>query len=163
MKSAYALLLAVGAAVGLAGCATARRVDLEAERRALMDADRAFSDDTAKRGVEGWTAWFAEDGVMLPAGAPLAEGKAAIRARMARSLTYPGFSLVWQPLRAEVSASGDLGYTLGRFEASTTDKSGQRTVLQRGKYVSIWKKQPDGSWKVAVDVGNAGDPSAPEG
>lgn len=160
MKSTDVLLVTYCAAAALAGCAP--RVDVEAERRALMDADRAFADATATRGVDGWTAFFTDDGVMLPAGAPLTEGKPAIRARMARSLTYPGFSLLWQPLRAEVSRSGDLGYTIGRFEASTTSKTGERTVLQRGKYVSIWRKQKDGSWKVAVDIGNPGDPNGPE-
>jgi len=147
-------------AFALAGCMP--RVDVEAEKRALLEADRAFAQATKERGLNGWLAGFAENGVMLPPNAPLTEGRAALRERMARALGYPGYSLTWQPLRAELSRSGDLGYTLGRFEASVT-RNGERVVLQRGKYVSVWRKQKDGAWKVEVDISNPGDPTAPEG
>ncbi|HLL53542.1 MAG TPA: DUF4440 domain-containing protein [Myxococcaceae bacterium] len=136
--------------------------DAETARRALLDADRAFADATAKRGVEGWTSWFTANGVMLPLNGPLVEGHAAIRDLMRRSLGFPGFRLEWQPLRAEVSRAGDLGYTIGRFEASTL-RNGERIVLQRGKYLSVWRKQPDGGWKVEADISNPGEPTSPEG
>ena len=141
----------------LGGCV--HRVDVEVERRSLMDADRTFAEDTARHGAKGWASWFTEKGVMLPSGEPITEGREAIRASMARSLSYPGFSLTWQPLRAEVSQGGDLGYTVGRFEAAVV-KNGERSVLQRGKYVTVWRRQQDGTWKVELDVGNPGDPEA---
>ena len=62
--------------------------------------------------------------------------------------------LTWSPVAADISASGDLGYTYGTFEFRSKDKEGKETV-NHGKYMSVWKKQADGSWKVAVDMGNA--------
>lgn len=158
MRFSAALLCGVCAAAA-PGCV--RRVDPDAERRALMAADRAFAEETARRGVAGWTSYFAPNGLMLPVGGPLVEGHAAIRDHMRRSLGYPGFRLEWEPLRAELSEAGDLGYTIGRFEASTL-RNGERVVLQRGKYLSVWRKQADGTWKVEADISNPGEPTAPE-
>jgi ketosteroid isomerase-like protein len=62
--------------------------------------------------------------------------------------------LTWTPVGADISASGDLGYTYGTFEFRSKDKDG-KPIIEHGKYTSIWKKQKDGSWKVALDMGNA--------
>ena len=62
--------------------------------------------------------------------------------------------LTWSPVGADIAASGDLGYTWGTFEFHSKDKDG-KDVVDQGKYMSVWKKQADGSWKVAVDMGNA--------
>ena len=62
--------------------------------------------------------------------------------------------LTWTPVGADISASGDLGYTYGTYEFSSKDKDG-KTVVDHGKYTSIWKKQGDGSWKVVLDMGNS--------
>ncbi len=61
-----------------------------------------------------------------------------------------GATLTWEPQAAEVARSGDLGYTYGLYTVTTKDTSFQ------GTYVSIWKKQKDGSWKFVLDTGNPG-------
>lgn len=133
-----------------AGCAhTAARTD----PKLLLDADRAFAADVAKRGIDGWVDAFAPDGVTLPAGAPLTVGRAAIREHMAPAFATPGFRLDWTPQRAD--AQGDLGYTIGLFEAHSRDKNGNDSIT-RGKYLTVWKRQPDGTWKVAADIGTPG-------
>jgi ketosteroid isomerase-like protein len=58
--------------------------------------------------------------------------------------------LEWEPIRAEVSESGELGWTTGTSRAIRAQ--GER----RGRYITIWRKQPDGSWKVSADLGNQG-------
>jgi ketosteroid isomerase-like protein len=62
--------------------------------------------------------------------------------------------LIWTPVGADISASGDLGYTYGNYEFHSKDKDGKAAV-EYGKYTSIWKLQKDGSWKVVLDMGNA--------
>ena len=124
------------------------------ERKDLVQADRDFDKATAETGVEGWVSYFAEDGQMFPAGAEIVSGRQAIREAMAPAFKNPGFSLRWKPLGAEVSHAGDLGYTYGTYVAKGPGPQGQ-TVERHGKYVSIWKKQTYGSWKVVVDIGNA--------
>jgi ketosteroid isomerase-like protein len=70
-------------------------------------------------------------------------------------LDKPDNRLTWEPAGGDVAASGDLGYTYGTFEFRSKDKDG-KPVVDHGKYTSIWKKQKDGSWKVVLDMGNAG-------
>ncbi|MGE0546165.1 MAG: hypothetical protein AB7O24_12355 [Kofleriaceae bacterium] len=110
----------------------------------LEAADRAFSADTAKRGVDGWIAAFEPGGAMMRRGQRI-EGHDAIRAAMTPVLGAG--RLTWTP-----SASGlaeTLGFTIGKatFEAATPADN------WRSSYVTIWRKQPDGSWKVWFDVG----------
>jgi len=63
--------------------------------------------------------------------------------------------LTWSPVGADISASSDLGYTWGSYEFRAKGKDGSAKV-EHGKYLTVWKKQADGNWKVAVDMGNAG-------
>jgi ketosteroid isomerase-like protein len=63
--------------------------------------------------------------------------------------TDSGLMLTWVPVKAEISLSGDLGYTFGNWELFV--KSSDTTLY--GNYVSIWKKQADGSWKYVLDAG----------
>lgn len=70
-----------------------------------------------------------------------------------------GSSLTWEPLQAEVSDAFDLGYTHGTFESRFPGPNGELSVTT-GKYLTVWRKQPDGSWKVAADIGNDDPPAA---
>ena len=118
-----------------------------------METDRAFNRATAARGIDGWVEFAAEDSAFMPEGAAFVRGKDAIRAFYAGMFSRKGFSLTWEPIEAFVAASGDLGYTLGRWKSTSLDAGG-KTVTGQGKYVTIWKKQADGAWKAVVDVGN---------
>jgi ketosteroid isomerase-like protein len=117
-----------------------------------MEADRAFDRTTAERGVEGWVSFFADDGAMIQAGVGEIRGLEEIRRSMAGA--FQGRSLRWGPLRADVSSSGDLGYTVGTYEARGPAGPEGEPQVARGMYVSIWKKQSDGRWKVVMDLGN---------
>ena len=65
----------------------------------------------------------------------------------------PGTSLTWRPVYASVAGSRDLGFTIG--EAIRTMRGPSGAAFQRfGKYLTIWQKQSDGTWKFVVDGGN---------
>ena len=64
-------------------------------------------------------------------------------------------SLTWTPVKAEMAASGDLGYTYGTFVFKANEKDGN-PVTHYGKYTTVWKKQREGTWRVALDMGNIG-------
>ncbi len=135
--------------VAFAACA--RSVDVAATRAALQDADRAFDRATSERRLDGWVDFFAEDGAMLAPGGPV-RGKLAIRDHMGRALSDTSFTLRWRPTVSDVGAAGDLGYTMGQYEARHRDEKGS-LVARTGTYLTVWKRQADGSWKVALDVG----------
>jgi ketosteroid isomerase-like protein len=58
-----------------------------------------------------------------------------------------------------MSPAGDMGYTWGHYEGHAKDKSGN-AVLTSGRYMTIWKKQSDGKWKVALDSSSEEPPAA---
>jgi len=133
----------------LTGCT--RAPDIAATRTALMEADRAFNRATAERRTDGWMEFFAEDaGLMRSAGT--LTGRAAIREDMAKAFADTSFTLTWEPRQADVGAAGDLGYTDGTYEARFRDAAGN-AAIRTGRYLTVWKKQADGSWKVVRDIG----------
>jgi len=121
----------------------------------IMQADLEFCHDTHARGVEGWVSWFAENGSML--GAKVSTGRDAIREQMKDFLSTPGLVFVWKPYHAEVLPSGDTGYTVGHSHTEYKDSQGV-LVSRNTSYITIWKKQKDGTWKVFADTGST-DPA----
>jgi ketosteroid isomerase-like protein len=133
-------------------------IDLDSERNTLMATDKAWSETIAD--TDAFLSFVADGAHFMPFGAPLAQGE-AIRTTWGGLTSMPGFGLEWQATSAEVAASGDIGYTIGTF-ALTFEQDGS-AMLTEGKYVTIWGKQVDGSWKVRVDCFNAnGPPTASE-
>jgi ketosteroid isomerase-like protein len=118
----------------------------------LMQVDRDFDAATARQGLDGWVSYFAEDGIMMPTGSDMVVGAKAIREYESKAFAVPGFALRWEPVEAGVS--GDLGYTYGLFKSARNGADGNQ-VFSYGKYVTIWRKQRDKSWRVALDIGNS--------
>lgn len=127
-------------------------VDATPDPSVLIDADRAFAAAVAEGGSEAWASWFADDGAMIQPGVGEIRGRDEILARMA-GLDEPGVLLSWEPLRAEIAASGELGWTTGSYRSVRPGADGE-VVTGRGRYVTIWRRQADGFWKVAIDLGN---------
>lgn len=119
----------------------------------LLEVDRAFNKRAQEVGVPAaFVEFAAEDAVMYRNGMDPIVGREAI----AKVLAPEAASiLIWKPLTADIAESGDLGYTRGSFTL-TTGPSADGTPGKgpfEGYYVSIWKKQPDGSWKWVFDNG----------
>lgn len=115
----------------------------------IFAADEEFNRVTGQLGAAGWVDFFAPDGRMVANGAEIT-GKEAIREAMEPYLS--AVRLEWRPTRAAARAGSDLGYTVGRYRA--TPKENPDSVIDTGTYVTIWERQADGSWKVALDVGS---------
>jgi len=109
-----------------------------------------FAADVAQHGHNAFIDHFAEDGVEIVDGGGI-NTKDDMRKQPAWA---EGTSLTWMPVKADMAASGDLGYTYGNYIYTAKNKEG-KLVTSYGKYTSIWKKQKDGHWKVVVDMGNS--------
>jgi ketosteroid isomerase-like protein len=140
----------------LAGCGTQseRPVPPRHERdaralEALLQADRDFAAAVARNGLEAWVATFGQDGLMLPPGGPVVAGQEAVKAFMAPAFSDPGFVLTWEPAGGSVAAAGDMGYTFGIYESRRTG-----AAPERGRYLTVWRLDGDGKWRVAADIGN---------
>jgi len=125
----------------------AARADDEAE---LLAADGAFA--TTPPDVDRFVEFFTLDGRFYPPGAPLAEGRQAIRDVVVELFSAPGFSLRWKATHAEASVDGSLGFTGGTFELGG-ERDGRPTRAV-GKYVTVWRKRADGRWSVVADIFN---------
>jgi ketosteroid isomerase-like protein len=133
----------------LLGCM--QNTDLEKERGNLIKTDLEFSKLSAeKNAAEAFYAHFAEDGIQLVPNSDPIRGRDAIKKEMSGG---GGFVLTWQPKYANVSKSGDIGYTWGIYK-TTVQISQSEKIERTGKYLTVWKKQKDGTWKVAADIGN---------
>lgn len=128
-----------------AGCRPSANV--EQERAALMTLDREWS--ASVKDLDKFMSYYAPDASLYAPGMPVLTGAGPIRDAMTKMSSAPGFALAFAPTRAEVSASGDVGYTTGTYQANMTG------TPEKGKYVSVWKKQPDSQWKVMEDIFNA--------
>jgi ketosteroid isomerase-like protein len=141
--------------VGLLGPACAQKVDVEQQKAALMEADKAWAQTTTDS--VAIMSYFAPDAMFEPPGMPVVVGVDAIRPAIAGFMAMPGFSLTWEAAKADVAASGDLGYTVGSYTLTVNDATGA-PAIEKGKYVTVWKKQADGKWKVEQDIFNADAP-----
>lgn len=115
----------------------------------LVEAERAFARTSVEKGIRAsFIEFFADDGIGF--GPHPMKMKEAYLRRPAPA-TKPPVTLNWQPVYADVSQAGDLGYTTGPYVFS--DQSPENKPPHYGFYFSIWKKQADGIWKVEVDCG----------
>lgn len=116
---------------------------------ALRKADLAWAESARKKDLDRVLSFMAEGGETLAPNEPLASDPAAIRASWQGLLGLPDVQLSWQPVRVEVAASGELGYTRGTYTLSFTGPDG-KPVRDEGKYCEVWKRV-GGQWKCLID------------
>lgn len=161
MKTDQKIILLAFLSVGmLFSCS--RSIDVEQEKTALLETDQMFAEASRNEGAaEAFHQFLADDALQFNAGGPVVRSNQTIYQRMMKN-SNPSIILDWEPAEANVSESGDLGYTWGRYTVFRKDSaSTDLQPLAYGKYVNVWEKQDDGSWKVKIDIGN--DNPAPEG
>lgn len=112
----------------------------------LIAADSVFSAMSVSQGAKpAFLAFATEDAISFGGGPQMNRGRAAIGAAFDG---FPGGAvLAWRPVGAAIAESGDLGCSVG--EATI------ESLRQYSKYLTIWKRQRDGSWKFVADGGNA--------
>ena len=125
----------------------------QATPETLKQLEGEFMKAALEKGSQGYMSYYADDAVEVPNGAPLIIGKINIAKDMG-FLDDKNNRLTWTPVGADISVSGDLGYTYGTYEFHSKDKDG-KPITDYGKYTSIWKRQKNGTWKVVLDMGNA--------
>ena len=121
--------------------------------RQVREADSAFAlaADLQGTGI-AFSAFVAPQGVLF-SGSEVVTGPEAVRALL-EAQQRRGSTLNWRPVYADAADSGDLGMTVGESVImGRTEATG--SVFQRfGKYLTIWQRQPNGSWRFVVDGGN---------
>lgn len=159
-----ALMAIVVTAIACCGCAPpAEKAVPPATVDELMDADRAFARDAAERGLDGWVSWFSDDAARFSPDGKIFRGLEAIREQDAAIFADPAIRLVWDPTGGGVFDDGDHGFTVGRYEVVQSTEGAPPATLSRGGYVSIWRRDASGGWKVILDTGSADPPEVGAG
>jgi uncharacterized protein (TIGR02246 family) len=133
-------------------------VDMVAAKRSIRIADLELAKAVSDRNLEKFNSLVADDAVFF--GRDVSRGREAVAKAWLPLFTDASMFLRWQPDEVHVSASGDLGYSIGTYERMSKDPSGRPTSAT-GTYVSIWRKQADGKWRAVLDIGTPGTPVKP--
>jgi uncharacterized protein (TIGR02246 family) len=139
----------------LSSCAKQNVPDTRAQdERAIRELEIEGWKTIEAKDLEGCISFFADDALALYSNTPILAGKDAIRENWRATFAQPGFAMSGQPSKIEVSRGGDLAYVQGTYSTTVNDAAGKPKV-DKGKYLVIYKKQPDGKWKLVVDTGNS--------
>lgn len=138
-------ILVLGLAASLAGAAAAETIDRQAALDSIVATENAFSRTAGEKGIrDAFIEFFADESVLFrPDPVP---GREWMRA----SPGAPGL-LSWYPVFADVSLAGDLGYTTGPWEFR--GKGRDDPEVFHGNFITLWRKEADGTWKVVIDHG----------
>jgi uncharacterized protein (TIGR02246 family) len=159
MKKLFPIVATV-LVLAISGCAP--QVDVEADKAAIRDlSDVQWLNAEQAKDVDSVLSVFADNASLFPPNASIVTGIEAIRARLSEEYSGPRVAISWQTTKVEVSRSGDLAYSHGTHEVTVNDPEGN-PVTDKGKWVTVWEKQPDGTWKVVADIWNTDQPAASE-
>ena len=146
----------------LAGCAPtpAPVVDTrDADAKAIKDDEAAWNKDWADKNLDKVLSHYADDASLEISDTPLLK-KDGMRMALQQVLADPNWSISFSNDVVDVSKAGDLAYVQGHYTLTASDQKTKKKVTEKGKYVTVYKKQADGSWKAVQDINNADAPAA---
>ncbi len=129
-----------------------------ADEKTIRDMEAAWGKQYSSKDVDKVMAHYADDASALMPNIPIRTGKDSIRAIFKDLLADPNFALDIQTGKVEVAKSGDVAYSQGTYTFVATGAK-KKPVTEKGKYIEVYKKQADGSWKVVEDMNNADAPA----
>jgi ketosteroid isomerase-like protein len=127
---------------------------------AVKDADAKWSQAAQAHDMAALDSYYADDATVLPANAEMITNKVAAVKYWTDHLTK-NVDVSWTPMYVEAASGGDMAYVLGSYTMTTKPAKGSKdkASTDRGKYMAVWKKQADGSWKAEADTWNSDLPA----
>ncbi len=130
-------------------------MDLAAERTKLLQRDAEWAALASEgRDVEAILSYWTDDAVVLPSGLPAVTGRTVLREYIQGSLQIPGFNITWSSTDVAFSPDGNLAYMFSENSVTMNGADGKPATTS-GRAVTIWRKEPNGEWRCAVDIWNA--------
>ena len=127
---------------------------ITAAAQELIEIEGKFYQTGQEKGTRAaFLEYLADDGIMF-------QPEPGIAKKAWEQRKESGVSLIWRPIFAAMARSCDFGYTTGPAEWKKS--KAEEKPFGHGQFVSVWKKQADGSWKLALDVGTENPPPATE-
>jgi uncharacterized protein (TIGR02246 family) len=138
-------------------CPQKAEIDLTQVRKAIEEGNAKFSAAVRQADGAAIAALYTDDATLLPPDMDAIQGRSGIETFWKGGLQMGIKDAVLTTVN--VAGGGDLAYEIGKF-ALKIQPEGKEPLEQKGKYVVVWKKTPDGAWKLHVDIWNSG-PLAP--
>lgn len=141
----------------LSACATAGApvADVQMEEQRIAELNRQWVERVAARDAAWIANLYTAEGRIMPANAPLAQGRPAVEAAWRGIFELPNLNLTFQTTDLEFSDAGDMAYDVGTYSLSFDGPQGR--IQDQGKYLVVWEKV-NGEWKVAADMFNSNLP-----
>lgn len=152
MRIAITLAVAASALV-LTSCskATESKVDTASIEKQIRDLETQWGKDYDSKDAEGLAGHYADDAAIANPGAPLATDTATRREAISGFVSDPALDMKFESDRIEVAGSGDLASSRGHYTMTYTDPATKKPKTENGNYLTVYKKQADGSWKALED------------
>jgi len=171
MRGIHLSSLLIGTALGLSACQQTKapdspKADIGAIKEAITADEKAWSDQFQDklRTVDTLTSHYASDAFFLAPGVGPTSGIDAIRKAYEAGLKDPNFNISFAADKVDVAESGDLATSHGRFTETYTDPATKTAKSDSGTFLTVYRKQADGSWKAVEDWAVADPaPAAPTG
>ncbi len=138
----------------------AAATDTAAIEGELKSIEAAWMADYNARDIDKAAAHYADDAALANAGSALATDAASRRVEVEKFVADPSTKVDFASDRVHVSQSGELAATRGHYSIETTDPATKKVRTDTGSYLTVWKKQADGSWKAVEDFVTPGAPAA---
>lgn len=153
MHKPILLTVAALAALSVSGCTKGANaaVDTAQISESIKAQEAQWQKDFAAKDVNALAGHYADDAALGDAGSPLATTDVDRRKELEALTSDPNLKLTFAADRVEVAASGDYAYSRGHYSITTTDKATSKPVDSAGTYLTVYKKQADGSFKAVED------------
>jgi uncharacterized protein (TIGR02246 family) len=159
IAGAAALALSLGACEKYDNKAGAN-ADPGAVKNAIKADEKKWNQQVKAKDINGLASHYADDAQFVAPGMAPADGSTAIRQFYANALTDPAIDVHIESDKIDVAGSGDMAYSRGHYTEKYTDKKTGKVMSDKGSYLTVYKKQPDGSWKMVEDFATADPDSA---
>lgn len=130
-----------------------------ADTQAVKDVEAAWAKDAALKDPAKFAGYYSADASLLIPNSPIVTGRDSIQGAVAGMMADPNFALSFQGTQAVASQGGDMVYTVGTYSLTVSDPKDKKPVTDKGKYMTIYKKQADGAWKAVADMLNSDLPA----
>ena len=150
------MLIAALAALSLGACnkseARFAAVNFGKMKQNVQETEKGMANALRAKDAAKLTTFYAPDAVLAVPGRPAAKGIDAIARVNSADLDDPNFKFEFTNQQTDVADSGDLAFTQGRYNATWTDPKTNKPTTGTGTYLTVFRKQEDGSWKAIADV-----------
>jgi uncharacterized protein (TIGR02246 family) len=127
------------------------KADVGAIKDAIAADEKAWNDQFKSKDVNGLASHYAADAYFVVPGMKGISGSTDIHKAYEEAVKDPNFTVSFTSEKVEIAESGDLAYSRGHFSEKYTDPKSKQVVSDGGSFITVYKKQGDGSWKAVED------------